>query len=213
MYNFPKNLTLLRRRAGYTQESLAEALSVSRQAVSKWESGLTMPEATTLIALAELLNCTLDELVREELTEGTDTAAADLPAGPSAEDMALYDAYERHMDHFAWMMAGGVTLILLGVASVLLCYQLLGENPLIAIPMLACVAVAVFLFIFGGIGHGDFMRAHPCIPDCSLPGTWERFQRRFRIGIAAAVAGILGDVALLAALAVLNPADLSLIHI
>ena len=39
MSNFPKNLSLLRRRAGYTQESLVEALSVSRQAVSKWESG------------------------------------------------------------------------------------------------------------------------------------------------------------------------------
>lgn len=204
MYNFPRNLTLLRRRAGYTQESLAEALSVSRQAVSKWESGLTMPEATTLITLAELLGCTLDELVREELPEdaalGCDTAA---PDGPTAEDMALYGAYDRHMKRFAWMTAGGVALILLGVASVLVCYQLIGESGLIAIPMLACIAVAVFLFVFGGIGHGDFMRTHPCIPDCGLPGEWERFQRLFRGGIAGAVAGILADVALLAALSVL----------
>ena len=42
MSYFPENLSLLRRRAGYTQESLAEALNVSRQAVSKWESGVSL---------------------------------------------------------------------------------------------------------------------------------------------------------------------------
>lgn len=37
---FSENLPQLRRRAGYTQEGLAEALGVSRQAVGKWESGV-----------------------------------------------------------------------------------------------------------------------------------------------------------------------------
>ena len=203
--HFPNNLALLRRKAGYTQEALAEALSVSRQAISKWESGLTMPEAATLITLADLLGCTLDELVREELTEESFSENAvpeDAPDGPSEEDAALYASYHRHMNRFAWLMAGGVALILIGVALVLLCCNLIGESGLISLPLLACVAAAVFLFIFGGIGHGDFMRAHPCIPDCSLPGEREGFQRRFRIGIAGAVVGILADVALLVVLAI-----------
>ena len=41
MSNFAENLSILRRRAGYTQESLAEVLGVSRQAVGKWESGVS----------------------------------------------------------------------------------------------------------------------------------------------------------------------------
>ncbi len=44
MNRFSENLSQLRREAGYTQESLAEAMGVSRQAVSKWESGQAMPD-------------------------------------------------------------------------------------------------------------------------------------------------------------------------
>ena len=78
MSYFPENLSLLRRRAGYTQESLAEALNVSRQAVSKWESGQTMPEADKLLARADLLGCTLDQLMREAPARES-RAGADVP--------------------------------------------------------------------------------------------------------------------------------------
>ena len=42
MNRFSENLSQLRREAGYTQESLAEAMGGSRQAVSKWESGVSL---------------------------------------------------------------------------------------------------------------------------------------------------------------------------
>lgn len=88
MSNFPQNLSILRRKAGYTQESLAEALDVSRQAVSKWESGQTLPEAATLLQLADLLHCSLDELMRETLSEETlsptEEPAADEGQAPGA---------------------------------------------------------------------------------------------------------------------------------
>ena len=197
MSNFPQNLSLLRRRAGYTQESLAEALEVSRQAVSKWESGQTMPEADKLVALAELLGCTLDQLMREKL-DGTFSPTL---SGPSDGDFALYAAYERHMNQFAWMMAAGVALILLGVASLMAVCALLGAGGLAVLPLLLCVAAAVFLFIFGGISHSDFTRSYPRVPNCCPPAAWDRFHRLFPIGIAGAVAAILLAVGLLVALA------------
>lgn len=67
--HFPQNLSILRRQAGYTQETLAEALGGSRQAVGKWEAGQALPEAATLLTLADLLGCSLDALMRESLTE------------------------------------------------------------------------------------------------------------------------------------------------
>lgn len=48
-----------------TQEFVAETLGVSRQAVSKWESGLSAPSTTNLMALAKLFNMTPEDLLKE----------------------------------------------------------------------------------------------------------------------------------------------------
>ncbi len=64
MTKFGETLALLRRRASMTQEGLAEALDVSRQAVGKWEAGQAYPAAEKLPALADVLHCSLDELLR-----------------------------------------------------------------------------------------------------------------------------------------------------
>ena len=55
-----------RRKSGLSQEQLAERIGVSRQAISKWESGASTPEFEKLLALSECFHITLDELVREE---------------------------------------------------------------------------------------------------------------------------------------------------
>jgi len=44
MQKIGKQITILRKERGYTQEALAEALSVSPQAISKWENGHSLPE-------------------------------------------------------------------------------------------------------------------------------------------------------------------------
>lgn len=48
-----------------TQEFVAESLGVSRQAVSKWESGKSAPSTTNLLALAELFGLTAEDLLKE----------------------------------------------------------------------------------------------------------------------------------------------------
>ena len=64
-----QNLQHLRRTNGnMTQERLAQRMGVSRQTVSKWESGESAPEIGKLIELCEVFSCTLDALLRENLT-------------------------------------------------------------------------------------------------------------------------------------------------
>lgn len=64
-----KNLQLLRRmRDHMTQEELAEKLGVSRQTVSKWELDQAYPEIDKLVEMCTLFSCTLDQLVREDMT-------------------------------------------------------------------------------------------------------------------------------------------------
>lgn len=61
--NLEKQLSSLRRQQNLSQEQLAERLGVSRQAVSKWESGAATPELEKLIALCELYHLSLDQLL------------------------------------------------------------------------------------------------------------------------------------------------------
>ena len=63
---FSEKLQLIRKNKGLAQEELAEKLSVSRQAVAKWESGQVYPEITNLILISNLFNVTVDYLVRDQ---------------------------------------------------------------------------------------------------------------------------------------------------
>ena len=64
--NFNEKLIELRKKAGLSQEDLAEKVNVSRQSVSKWESGQSTPEMDKLIVLSNIFNISLDELVGKE---------------------------------------------------------------------------------------------------------------------------------------------------
>ena len=63
---FSEKLYELRKKRGLSQEELAEALDVSRQAISKWESGRAMPEAGKLLTVSEYFGVSLDELMKEK---------------------------------------------------------------------------------------------------------------------------------------------------
>lgn len=63
--DFADKLQSYRKQRGMSQENLAEVIGVSRQAVSKWESGQSYPEMDKMIALSELFHVTLDHLVKD----------------------------------------------------------------------------------------------------------------------------------------------------
>lgn len=67
--SFEKKLQSLRKTSNISQEELANQLGVSRQAVSKWESGVSYPEMDKLILMTKIFNCTLDDLVNDEVTD------------------------------------------------------------------------------------------------------------------------------------------------
>ena len=58
-----EHIAYYRKKAGYSQEGLAERLNVSRQAISKWETGEATPDAERIIALARVLGVTTDALL------------------------------------------------------------------------------------------------------------------------------------------------------
>lgn len=58
-----ENIKRLRKNKGYTQETLAQQLGIVRQTVSKWEKGLSVPDAELLQKLAEVLDTDVGELL------------------------------------------------------------------------------------------------------------------------------------------------------
>lgn len=74
--NFCNNLQKLRKNKNISQEQLAEELGVSRQAVSKWESGASYPEMDKLVLLCKIFNCNLDDLINKNITQIEDLSSS-----------------------------------------------------------------------------------------------------------------------------------------
>ena len=66
---FSDKLIALRKKAGWSQEELAERLNVSRQSVSKWESAQSMPDIDKILQLSSLFSVTTDCLLKDEQAE------------------------------------------------------------------------------------------------------------------------------------------------
>ena len=67
--SFRKNLEYLRKSKKLSQEELANKLNVSRQSVSKWESGAAYPETEKILAICKIFDCTLDDLMNQNIQE------------------------------------------------------------------------------------------------------------------------------------------------
>lgn len=77
MMTFSEKLMDLRRKSGLSQEQLADRLGVTRQSVSKWESGTAMPELVKLISLSDIFGVSLDYLVKDYLEEPESAGGGD----------------------------------------------------------------------------------------------------------------------------------------
>ena len=117
--NLPKKLSFLRKEKGLSQENLADEMNVSRQAVSKWESGNVMPSLDNLIYLSRLYGVTIDSLIDD---------SQDLPPEPAppepvpAEPVPPENPREEHpafpfIRKYGWLTAFVLTLV---VALILL---------------------------------------------------------------------------------------------
>ncbi|MEG0322601.1 MAG: helix-turn-helix domain-containing protein [Raoultibacter sp.] len=89
-----ERLAVRRKEAGFSQESLAERLGVSRQAVSKWERSESSPDTDNLIALAKLYGVSLDDLlyVDGSIEDDIEFEAADRAAARESNTTASVDA-------------------------------------------------------------------------------------------------------------------------
>ncbi len=189
---FPENLQYIRKQADITQEQLAEQLQVSRQSVSKWESGGSFPEMDTLLRICDLYDVKLDTLLRGSIQESllSDTAG-----------------YNAHMDLFSKQVAGAVGAIIAAVSAMMLLLAAGLPEILATAFLLLVITVSVVILIAGGIQHDHFCQKHPTVSDCYTPEEKEAFHQKFVWLIAGGVGAILFGVVLLVCFSMLPETD------
>ncbi|MEG0366008.1 MAG: helix-turn-helix transcriptional regulator [Coprobacillus sp.] len=131
------NLIELRKQKGYSQEELAYQLGVSRQSVSKWESGLSTPELDRLVEIADLYKVSLDELVRGEKPEQKEFYISD-------EQLTRIVRKSREYEYKSKFTIFGVPLIHVNI----------GRGRKVAKGIFAFGNIAIGIFALGGIGIG-----------------------------------------------------------
>ncbi len=117
---FNENLKTLRKQKGFTQEELAIRVSVVRQTVSKWEKGLSVPDADALQRIAEVLDVGVNELLGADFTQNADNNEVAQQLARINEQLAIKN---RRWNLF-WKIVG--IILLLNVVLAILGFVLFG---------------------------------------------------------------------------------------
>ena len=112
-----QNIYRLRTERGLSQGDLAEALDVSRQSVSKWETDGSVPELEKLLRLSELFHITLDELVKGSDGAAETPSPAPEEAATGEPEDALLETLSRGVNRtIGWVALGFGALVAVLVA-------------------------------------------------------------------------------------------------
>ena len=134
-----ERISRLRTQRRMTQEALADALDVSRQSVSKWETDASVPDLDKLVRLSDVFGVTLDELVRGEQREQAPCASA---PGPVCVASGETEEISRGR------LVLGTTLLTASLAGMLILLLLAGLGGLVfglsfLCPMFLCGCICV----------------------------------------------------------------------
>ena len=113
---FGENLKTLRKQKGFSQEELATRLHVVRQTISKWEKNLSVPDADTLIRLAEVLEVSVSELLGAKIEN--ENTASDVAEQLSRinEQLAIKNRRSRRIWKIVAIILAAIVLINIFIA-------------------------------------------------------------------------------------------------
>ncbi|MDE6952219.1 MAG: helix-turn-helix domain-containing protein [Erysipelotrichales bacterium] len=196
--NFGIKLQQLRKEKGLSQEALAEKLNVSRQAVSKWETGDGYPEMDKIILISDLFQVSIDYLMRDNQEHHVEDAT-----------QKYFMNKQRIEDYMKFKKQFGIR-IALGVSSIVFSlnlpiylsdtrYEMLGTAGFLLV-----VGFAVMIFIITGIStesyseleHKEINMSYNDLQD--LQNKYMKFKSKFgmliALGVFIIIASLVGVV-------------------
>ena len=196
----------LRKRAGYSQEELAEQLGVSRQSISKWEGAQSIPDMNKILAMANLFGVSTDYLLRDEM-EAPEGAPVDSGTEEGLEtvrvSMETARAYIEAKTAVAPKIAFGVLLcifspimlILLGglqeYGKIAVSENLAGGLGLIILMAMVVCAVCIFILAGSKLRKFEFIEKAPLDTEYGVAGLCrEMIERQENSYTRSMVAGV-----------------------
>lgn len=215
----------LRKRAGWSQEDLAEKLGVTRQSVSKWEGAQSVPDMDKVVMMSRLFGVSTDFLLKDELEEETPCAAAQDDDTPlrrvSLTQASAYLALRKAAAPkiaiaTALCITSPVTLILLAGMSEVQRFPISGNAAagigLCVMLVLLAVAVSIFLRTDADVRDYRFLEEEPFETEYGVEGMVRQRQQEYkdthtRLVTVGVVLCVLAAVPLFAAMCI-NGSDL-----
>lgn len=143
----PERLMKLRKAAGLSQEEVADKLELTRQTVSKWETGQSSPDLDKVLPLCELYNITPDELLHEGGSEEADELKAQKDAARAEELLEKSVAKKKLIG-----ILSGVMLYIIAITFIMVSIAALGFNPVLAAGIfLILFALATLMIIYSSV--------------------------------------------------------------
>ena len=181
----------LRKKAGWSQEELAEQLSVSRQSVSKWEGAQSIPDLNKIIAMSQLFGVSVDYLVKDEI-EGEEPILPEDAASVNPVrrvTMAEANEYLALRRTASKKIALGVMLCILSPVILILLggyseYGPISENLAAGLGLgilLVMVAAAVAIFITTGSKAAayEFLEKEPIETEYGVDGMVKELKKNY----------------------------------
>ena len=211
-------ITALRKKAGWSQEELAEQLGVTRQSVSKWEGAQSVPDMDKVVQMSRLFGVTTDFLLKDELSEeepapaGCDSPLRRVTMAEASEYLALRRAAAPRIA-FATMLCilSPICLILLAGMSEVSRFGISEDAAagvgLCVLLVMVAVGVAIFLACAAKAKPYEFLEKEPFETEYGVAGMVRERQKEHapaytRLNITGTVLCILAAVPLFAAMCV-----------
>lgn len=181
----------LRKKNGWSQETLAEKVNVSRQAVSKWEGAKTVPDLEKILALSQLFGVTTDYLLKDEIEDEEFIDYTD-HVPEKRVSLALANEYLEWRKRAAKLIAVATFLCIIAVIPLLLLAAAsevskfsFSENlaagvGLVILLILVAIAVAIFISCSFKNTSFKFIDKEPFETEYGVDGMVKEKQKAFR---------------------------------
>ena len=179
----------LRKKAGWSQEELAEQLDVTRQSVSKWEGAQSVPDMDKVVQMSRLFGVTTDYLLKDEIEEQAAALVEESPLrrvtmGQATDYLARRRAAAPKVA-FAVLLCvvSPVTLLLLAAMSEVQRFPISGNAAagigLCVMLVLLAVAVSIFLRADADVRDYRFLEEEPFETEYGVTGMVRQRQREY----------------------------------